>query len=215
MTNTRRRGRRGACRESARSSRVRAVDSSHAAKGGGGEIRIGEIGAGEIRVDEIRAAQIGADQVGAAHIGAAELRPVQFGAGQVRACKVREAEIGAGEIRPGKIRASQVGREDIRPHEPHRLVFHVRRAIHLREHGLLEIRPSQIADQARARKVRPLQVGPLQLHRKHHRALQIGVGEVRAFGKADREIAPGEVGARKVAAVQNRRREIRSLEIDA
>src|SRR5438876_12110970 len=46
-------------RESARSLRVRAVDSSYAAKGRGGEIRVGEIGAGEISVDEIRAAQIG------------------------------------------------------------------------------------------------------------------------------------------------------------
>ncbi len=91
----------------------------------------------------------------------------------------------------------------------------MRGAIHLCQHGLLEIHPSQIADQARTRQVRPLQIGALKLHRKHHRALQIGVGEVRAFGKADREIAPREVGARKVAAVQYRRREIRSFEIDA
>jgi len=55
----------------------------------------------------------------------------------------------------------------------------------------------------------------LKLHRKHHRALQIGAGEVRAFGKADREIAPGEVGAGEVAAVQDRGREIRPFEIDA
>src|SRR6266516_4281720 len=72
-------------RQSARPLRVRAVDPSYAAKGGGGEIRIGEIGAGEIGVDEVRAAQLGAGEVGAAHIGAAELRPVQFGAGQVGA----------------------------------------------------------------------------------------------------------------------------------
>src|SRR6266705_1725688 len=72
-------------RQSARSLRVRAVDPSYAAKGGGGEIRIGEIGAGEIRVDEIRPAQIGTGEVGAAHIGTAELGPVQFGAGQVGA----------------------------------------------------------------------------------------------------------------------------------
>src|SRR5439155_6038676 len=99
-------------RESTRSLRVRAVDSSYAAKGGGGEIRIGEIGAGEIGVDEIRAAQISSGKVGAAHVGAAELRPAQFGAREVGAREVREAEIGAGEIRPGKIRTSQVGRDD-------------------------------------------------------------------------------------------------------
>src|SRR3989442_4104070 len=83
-------------RESARSLRVRAVDSSYAAKGRGGEIRVGGIGAGEISVDEIRAAQIGAGEGGAAHVGAAELRPAQFGAGQVGAWKGREAE-----VRPG------------------------------------------------------------------------------------------------------------------
>ncbi len=99
-------------------------------------------------------------------------------------------------------------------HQPHRLIFHVGRAVQVDQVCAAQIGVFHVPDEARSGQIRTAQVGSAQLHREHDRAPKLGLLQVGPFGKADRQVASGQVGAGQIGAVHHRGCQIGVLEVD-